>query len=201
MIEERTIRRIGSKHEIPIDITVIATTNRNLQQSVEKNEFRKDLFFRLSTFYLHIPPLRERREDIPALLKYFLSYFIKKYNSKAIGLSPEAEKLLISYNWPGNVRELKNLVERFVVMETSDLILPENLPRWLLDEATPFTLKESGSARFTLPEGGVSLEDLERDLIMQALSKAGNNKTIAAKLLNISYDTLRYQIKKFGLQV
>lgn len=201
VIEERTIRRIGSKHEIPIDITVIATTNRNLQQAVEKNEFRKDLFFRLSTFYLHIPPLRERREDIPALLKYFLSYFIKKYNSKAIGLSPEAEKLLISYNWPGNVRELKNLVERFVVMETSDLILPENLPRWLLDEATPFTLKESGSARFTLPEGGVSLEDLERDLIMQALSKAGNNKTIAAKLLNISYDTLRYQIKKFGLQV
>ncbi|RJQ49025.1 MAG: sigma-54-dependent Fis family transcriptional regulator, partial [Nitrospiraceae bacterium] len=201
VLEERTIRRIGGRDDISIDVTVLATTNRNLLQAVEKNEFRKDLFFRLSTFYLHIPPLRERREDIPSLLRYFLSHFTRKYNRKAINLSPEAEKLLVSYNWPGNVRELKNLIERFVVLENTDLIQPENLPKWLFDQTSLTIAAEKPSeTRFILPDEGFSLEEMEKDLLIQALEKAGNNKTLAAKLLNISYDTLRYQIKKFGLQ-
>ena len=106
VLEERTIRRIGGKDEIPIDLTVIATTNRNISTAVKQGEFRQDLFFRLNTFYLHILPLRERKEDIPILARHFLSRFASKYNKKKIrDFSPETEKLLVSYSWPGNVRD------------------------------------------------------------------------------------------------
>jgi DNA-binding NtrC family response regulator len=198
VMEERTIRRIGGKEDIPVDVTVIATTNRNLSDAVKKNEFRKDLFFRLSTFYLHILPLRERSEDIPTLVKHFMSYFATKYNKTVIEISPEAEKLIVSYNWPGNVRELKNLIERFVVLENTDVILPEHLPRWLLDQST--TADQKSEKKFVLPASGLSLDEVEKDLILQALEKAKNNRAEAARLLNISYDTLRYQLKKFGLK-
>ena len=125
VLEERAVRRIGGKEEIPINVTVIATTNRNVSEAVKTGEFRTDLFFRLSTFYLHIPPLRERKEDIPALARYYLSYFATRYNNKVIkGFSPEAEKILTIYDWPGNVRELRNLVERLVVLENAEYILP-----------------------------------------------------------------------------
>ncbi len=206
VLEERTIRHIGGKEEIPIDATIIATTNRNLLDAVEKGTFRRDLFFRLSTFYLHILPLREKREDIPILARHFLSYFATRYNKKIIkGFSPEAEKLLIPYNWPGNVRELRNLVERVVVLENPEVILPEHLPKWLIDQSTTTTQLSASQFRpsdnrFILPESGISLEEVEKDLIMQALEKAKHNKTLAAKLLNISYDSLRYQLKKFGIK-
>lgn len=199
VLEERRIRRIGGKEDIPIDVNVIATTNRNLSEAVEKGEFRKDLFFRLSNFYLYVPPLRERREDIPLLARRFLSYFATQYNKKKIkGFSPEAEGLMINYHWPGNVRELKNLVERFVVLEDTEVIQPEHLPKWITDQsiAPSRALRD----RFILPETGISLEDLEKDLIVQALKRTKHNKTLAAKLLNISYDSLRYQIKRFGLE-
>ncbi|MDO9028185.1 MAG: sigma-54 dependent transcriptional regulator, partial [Candidatus Roizmanbacteria bacterium] len=198
VLEERTVRRIGGKEGIPIDVTIIATTNKNLLEAMEKGEFRMDVFFRLTTFYLHILPLRERREDIPLLARHFLSYFATKYNKKTIkGFSPESEKFMISYDWPGNIRELKNLVERIVVLENTEVILPEHLPKWLTDHLT--VKQPSGNNRFILPESGISLEEVEKDLLMQALEKAGHNKSRAAKLLNISYDTLRYQLKKFGI--
>jgi len=199
VLEDRRIRRIGGKGEIPVDVTVIATTNRNLSEAVNSGEFRRDLFFRLSTFYLHIVPLRERRDDIPLLAKHFLTHFASKYNKKNIqGFSPEAEKVLVSHEWPGNVRELKNLVERFVVLENTDIIGLEHLPTWIFGDS--IAVGRSSSDKFILPESGISLEDVEKDLIMQALKKSSNNKTLAAKLLNISYDTLRYQVKKFGLE-
>lgn len=198
VLEERTIRRIGGSKDIPIDVTVLATTNKNLAEAVQTGEFRKDLFFRLSAFYLHILPLRERREDIPLLAGYFLSHFAKKYNKKKIiDISPEAEELLVSYNWPGNVRELKNLVERFVVLENIEAIMPKHLPHWLTSKAS-----EPGQitgSRFVLPESGISIEEVERDLIMQALEKSNNNKTQAAKLLNMTYDAFRSHLKKYGL--
>ncbi len=198
VLEERTIRRIGGKDEIPIDATVIATTNRDLTEAVRNGEFRKDLFYRLSAFHLHIVPLRERREDIPVLAKHFLSHFTKKYKNKTIkGFAPEAEELLISYHWPGNVRELKNIIERLVVLENVEIILPEHLPRFLIESLT--TAVHEGGDSFILPDNGISLEDVEKNLIKQALEKAKYNKTLAARLLNISYDTLRYQLKKFGL--
>ena len=199
VLEERTIRHIGGKEEIPIDATIIATTNRNLSDAVEKGEFRKDLFFRLSTFYLHILPLREQREDIPILARHFLSYFATRYNKKTIkSFSPEVEKLMISYKWPGNIRELRNLIERIVVLENTEVILPEHLPKEVINQLKNAThlLKN----RFNLPETGISLEEVEKDFIMQALEKVKHNKTLAAKLLNISYDSFRYQLKKFGIK-
>jgi DNA-binding NtrC family response regulator len=199
VLEERTIRRVGGKSEIPIDVTVLATSNRNLSRAVEKGEFRKDLFFRLSTFYLHIVPLRERQEDIPLLAKHFLSHFATQYSKPMIkGFSPEAEQILLDSNWPGNVRELKNLVERIVVLENAEEILPEHIPSWI--SRSTMMAEQSSNGRFVLPESGISLEELERDLILQALENANHNKTHAAKLLNISYDSLRYQLKKFGIQ-
>ncbi len=199
VLEERTVRRIGGKEDMAINVTVIATTNRNLSDAMKAGEFREDLFFRLSTFYVHIQPIRERTEDIPVLARHFLQHYSQKYNKKTVkGFSPEAEKLMIKYNWPGNVRELKNLVERFVVLEDAEMILPEHLPKWLTKE--PVSADASAKGRFILPEAGISLDELEKDLLAQAMERAGNNKTLAAKLLNISYDSLRYHIKKFGLE-
>jgi DNA-binding NtrC family response regulator len=198
VLEERTIRRVGGKSEIPIDVTVLATSNRNLSEAVEKGDFRRDLFFRLSAFYLHIVPLRERKEDIPLLAEHFLSHFAAKYNKPMIkGFSPEAEQILVNSNWPGNVRELKNLVERIVVLENVEEILPEHIPSWI--SRSTMRTEQSSNGKFVLPNSGISLEELEKDLILQALEKADNNKTQAAKLLNISYDSLRYQLKKFGI--
>jgi len=198
VLEDRTIRRIGGNKEIPIDTTVIATTNRNLEDAVEKGEFRVDLLYRLNIFSLHVPPLRERREDIPALAKYFLASFAQNYKNKTIkGISPEAQSLLDSYGWPGNVRELRNVIERIVVLENSEMILPRQLPKEIA--GMPTASAPASTHPFMLPERGLSLEDLERDLIQQALEKAQHNKVLAAKLLNMSYDSLRYQIKKFGL--
>ena len=202
VLEERTIRRIGGKDEIPIDLTVIATTNRNISTAVKQGEFRQDLFFRLNTFYLHILPLRERQEDIPILARHFLSRFASKYNKKKIrDFSPETEKLLVSYSWPGNVRELRNLIERFVVLENAEIIQTKHLPRWLLDQSTTaITADRTSDDRFILPESGISLENVEKDLILQALERSNHNKAEAARLLNVSYDTLRYQLKKFDLK-
>jgi len=180
---------------------VIVTTNRVLSDMVEHGEFRMDLFYRLNAFSLHIPPLRERREDVSVLAGYFLSYFCAKYNKKTIsGYSPEAEKLLVSHEWPGNVRELRNVIERIVVLESGDTILPEHLPKEISMKNAPASSKSAETTAFSLPEGGISLDDVEKSLIVQALERARNNKTQAARLLRISYDTLRYQVKKFGLE-
>ncbi len=195
VLEERTIRRIGGKQEMPIEVTIIATTNRNLQEAVDRGDFRLDLFYRLNTFSLHILPLRERKEDILTLASHFLSYFTAEYKkSNPKGFAPEAEKVLLSYTWPGNVRELRNVVERLVVLENTEFISDKQLPL----EATRTVCYTNN--RCILPDEGVSLDEIEKDLIMQALQRTGNNKTLTAKLLKISYDSLRYQIKKFGLE-
>jgi transcriptional regulator with PAS, ATPase and Fis domain len=199
VLEERTVRPVGGSEEVPIDVTVIATTNRNLSEAVEQGAFRMDLFFRLSTFYLHVPPLRERQEDIPALLEHFLSFFSTRYKRRTpTRVAPEAEKILLSYNWPGNIRELRNLLERLVVLEGAEEIVPGHLPAWLTGKAG--VAAASGGGRITLPAQGLSLDDLEKDLILQALERTNHNKTHAAKLLQITYDTLRYQVKKLGLE-
>lgn len=199
VLEDRKVRRIGGKGEIEVNVTVIATTNRNLSEAVNEGDFRKDLFFRLSTFYLHVVPLRERADDIPLLAGHFLTHFATKYKKKNIkGFSPEAEQALVSYAWPGNVRELKNLAERFVVLESEDVIQPKHLPKWIYGES--INTGRPSAEKFVLPDAGISLEDVEKDLIIQALEKANNNRAQAAKLLRISYDTLRYQVKKYGLE-
>jgi DNA-binding NtrC family response regulator len=193
VLEERVIRRVGGRREIAVDATVFATTNRNLEEAVGKGEFRQDLYYRLNAFSMQIPPLRERPDDIPVLARYFLGQF----SSTLDGFAPEAMSLLRSHAWPGNVRELRNVIERITVLESGETVLPEHLPRAILkqDEAPATT----GAAGFTLPATGISLDELERNLIAQALELSGGNKTEAAKLLDLTYDSLRYQIKKFGL--
>jgi transcriptional regulator with PAS, ATPase and Fis domain len=199
VLEERKVRRIGGRMDIPIDVTVFATTNRDIEEAVGTGDFRMDLFYRLNAFSLRIPPLRERRKDIPILARYFLAHYSRKYNKKTFkGFSPEAEELLLPYRWPGNVRELRNIIERIVVLEHAETVLPEHLPKEILYPAK--AENRPPGYDFILPDSGLSLEQVEKDLILQALEKAGHNKTLAAKLLNISYDSLRYQVKKFGLE-
>jgi DNA-binding NtrC family response regulator len=199
VLEERTVRPVGGSEEIPIEITVIATTNRNLEEAVDQGLFRKDLFFRLNTFHLHIPPLRERKDDIPVITRYFLTSFLTRYKKAvATRISPGAERILMSYPWPGNIRELRNLLERLVVLEGAEEILPEHLPDWLTKKAV--IAAPAANERTALPAQGLSLEELEKDLILQALERTSYNKTQAAKLLNLSYDAFRYQVKKFGLE-
>ena len=199
VLEERKVRRIGGRHDIPIDATVFATTNRNLDEGVEKGEFRVDLFYRLNAFPLHLPPLRERKGDIPLLACHFLKDYSERYKKVGLkGFSPEAEELLVAYRWPGNIRELRNVIERIVVLENDEVVLAEHLPAEILH------LKERAAAKpspvLTIPDAGLSLDEVEKNLIIQALEKAGQNKSQAAKLLGMSYDSLRYQVKKFGLE-
>ena len=200
VLEERVVRRIGGQEEIPVDVTVIATTNRDLSEAVEKGEFRMDLYYRLNAFSLDVPSLRDkdRRDDIPILARHFLASFAMEYNKKIAGFSAEAEQLMLSYRWPGNVRELKNVIQGIVVLQNTRVIMPEHLPL----EINGMTMSKGRGHQegFVLPEGGLSLDEFEKDLIVQALERADHNKTKAAKLLQVSYDSFRYQLKKFGLE-
>jgi len=198
VLEERKVRRVGGRHDIPIEATIFATTNRNLEEAVKTGEFRIDLFYRLATFSLHVPPLRERPEDVLPLARHFLAFYPAKYGRAAFtGFSPEAEQLLLAYEWPGNVRELRNTIERIVVLESGPTILPEYLPKEVVQR--PAVPPPGPTTDITLPDGGLSLEDLESTLILQALARTGRNKVQAAKLLGMTYDSLRYQVKKLGL--
>ncbi len=198
VLEERAVRRIGAQEEIGVEVTVIATTNRNLKDAVEKGDFRTDLYYRLNAFSLYVPPLRERTEDILILARHFLATFSKEYSKTIEGFSREAEELLERYQWPGNVRELKNMVRGLGVLQNTQVILPEHLPVEISGWATKKPSEKGGG--FILPEGGISLEEFEKDLIIQAMERVNHNKTRAAKLLQVSYDSFRYQLKKFGLE-
>jgi len=200
ILEERQVRHIGGAENIPLDVKVIATTNIALADAVRKGTFRNDLFYRLNSFHITMPPLRERVEDIPLLARHYISFFSGKFNNKGItSLSPAAEKIMLAYQWPGNIRELKNCIERLVVLGNEGEITVEQLPVEMTS-TLPAT-RRFADGRYILPDTGISLDDLERDLIQQALEKTGRNKAQAAKLLNVSYDTLRYQVKKFGLDL
>ncbi len=199
VLEERKVRPIGAGEEAPIDVTVIATTNVDIADAVAKGSFRKDLFYLLNAFYLHVPPLMERQEDILLLAEYYLSYYAARSNQKTKKrFSPEAAQLMQAHSWPGNIRELRNLVERLVVLEPEEVILPRHLSQSLA--AQPDALHPLSNGMFRLPAAGISLEAVERGLIEQALERSNYNKTQAAKLLHVSYDTLRYQVKKFKLE-
>lgn len=200
-LEERVVRRIGGQQEIPVEVTVIATTNRDLAVAVEKGEFRMDLYYRMNAFSLNVPPLRDRdrKEDIVVLANHFLSAFAKEYNKRVEGFSAEAEKLMLAYRWPGNVRELKNMVRGIVVLQNASIVMPEHLPLELRAPAARPGKEKEGPSGFLLPEAGISLDEMEKGLIIQAMEKAAGNKTKASKLLKISYDSFRYQLKKFGL--
>jgi len=199
VLEDRKIRRLGGTRNIDIDVRVIAATNRELKQAIEAKEFREDLFYRLNVFPIHVPPLRERREDIAQLLDYFLRRYSRQFNKELREISRDALDLLMRYHWPGNVRELKNVVERICIMHNAAVITPEFLPREIWGDMP----RKEPPQRFDIPPEGIVLEEMvgrmEKELIAQALKITGGNVAKTSRLLNIPRGTLRYKLEKYEL--
>ena len=186
--------RLGENTPRHADVRVIAATHRDLAKMVEDGTFREDLYFRLNIVPIKLPPLRERREDIPLLANYFLSDAAKKYERPGVRLEKDVYSCFHQYPWPGNVRELKNMIERLVVLASTDLITTDDLP-----EEIKRIRSAAGSLSFHLPEDGIDLEELEKEIIKQALEKNGWNQTRTAHYLNITRNTLIYRMQKFNL--
>ncbi|MFH1765509.1 MAG: sigma-54 dependent transcriptional regulator [Gemmatimonadota bacterium] len=193
-LEDSRFKRVGGTSDIRVDVRVIAATNHNLPQMVETGAFRSDLFFRLNVVPIHIPPLRERPDDIIPLAEYFVEELSKDLKRDPVKLTGSAVRLLESYPWPGNVRELRNILERVLILEDVRELRAEHLPIEI-HEARAASGEVSGLRQ--LPSEGLRLEDVERDLIRQALARSQGNVTRAAGLLGISRDTLRYRLTKF----
>ncbi len=197
VLEERRFRRVGGTRDISVDIRVVAATNKDLRSAVEQGAFRKDLYYRLQVVTITIPPLRERREDIPLLARHFLQHFSREFRKPLPRLGPPVERLLVQYDWPGNVRELRNVVERAMILTEGEEIVPADLPPEIAHQAVA---PARGSApRFELPPAGVVLEEVEREFVRQALELTHGNQTRAARLLGLTRDELRYRVKKFDL--
>ena len=196
-LEEKTFKRVGGTRDIMVDVRVIAATNRVLEDDVQAGKFREDLYYRLKVIPITIPPLRERREDIPVLVQVFLDHYNQEFRKNTRGVSPEALARLLAYPWPGNIRELRNSVERAMILEDKEILdtadLPMNIRGGNGGEARP------GTAASTVPLGAMTLEEMERQAICMALERTNQNQVRAAKLLGISRDTLRYRMRKFGL--
>jgi len=201
VLEEGAFRRVGGLKDIPLDVRVVAASNRDLKAEGEAARFRVDLYYRLSVIQIDIPPLRERGDDTLLLAEHYINTFGERLRlkKKIRGLAPDVRETFLSHAWPGNVRELRNVIERALILEDGDLITTEYLPRDLTGRAesavSPAT--EGGAAHlFTLPHEGVALEDVENTLVRQAIERSGGNQTRAAELLRISRDQLRYRLKK-----
>jgi len=194
-LQNREFQRIGDNRNLQSDVRVISATNRDLGSLIKEGAFREDLFYRLNVVAITIPPLRERKGDIPPLMDHFLRRFATQNNRPIEGFSPEARDLLLKYDYPGNVRELENIIERAVVIARGTLISIKDLP-FQREEERPAN-KYQGDRRMSL---NASVEKLEREMIREALDQAGNNQTRAADLLGIGERTLRYKLKKYGLK-
>jgi two-component system, NtrC family, response regulator AtoC len=189
-LEEKTFKRVGGLADMRVDVRVVAATNRDLEQEVKAGKFREDLFYRLQVMPIQLPPLRERRGDVPLLANYFIDRFNREFRKHVRGLAPAAIDVLQQYGWPGNVRELRNAIERAMLLIDREWLGPENF--------TTLT-RTVAPTQFRLPPEGVNLDDVERALLTQALERAGGNQTQAAQLLGINRDQVRYRIEKFGL--
>src|SRR5882724_843410 len=203
VLQEGKVRPIGSTEESDVDVRIIAATNKDFEKEIAEGRFREDLYYRLSVIPILVPPLRERREDIPLLARHFLENFRKTMEKPIEAISPEAMTHLESYDWPGNVRELENTMERAVALETTGEISLRVLPDRIAGYAsTPGMAAGSGSAAF-FPDGGLDFEkeiaDTERRYLMAALEKAGGVRTRASELLKITYRSFRHYAKKHGL--
>ncbi|MGE5892565.1 MAG: sigma-54-dependent transcriptional regulator [bacterium] len=198
VIENKIFKRIGGIKDIEVNVRIIAATNKDLEQEVKRGNFREDLFYRLKVIPISLPPLRQRTEDIPVLTKHFINKFNKDFKKNVKGISKETEKCYLQYHWPGNVRELKNVIERAMILEDDEYILPEHLPAELISGNTG-SKSYPDDIDFKIPLGGIDIEQVEKDLIEQALEITKGNQTRAAKLLNLSRDALRYRMQKFNL--
>jgi two-component system response regulator AtoC len=197
-LETTTFRRVGGTRDLPVDVRIIAATNRNLEQEVAAGRFRLDLFHRLDVFHLTVPPLRERREDIPELARWLLERIAQRLSRVPPGLSPEAERVLVAYDYPGNVRELRNVLERALILESGPLITPASLVLGRIPRAP------AAGAFFTaqLEEGRPpTLAELEKLYVERLLAHAGGNRTQVARLLDVSYPTVAKKIADYGIKI
>ncbi|MBW6511987.1 MAG: sigma-54 dependent transcriptional regulator [Desulfuromonadaceae bacterium] len=195
VLEERAFRRVGGVKDIQIDVRIVSATNKDLLKAIEEKTFRNDLYYRLQVIPIYLPPLRERKEDILTLVKHFIDYYNHEFGKSVKGVSKMAEKFLVEYAWPGNVRELKNIIERAIILESDETLMLEHLPQEII-------AKTSGGGgnlvNFRLPPEGIDIEDVERELIRQALESSEGNQSKAAKKLTLGIDAFRYRMKKFG---
>lgn len=197
-LESRRFKRVGGVADITMDASVIAATNRELGEEVKRGGFREDLFFRLNVIRVEVPALRERREDVPLLVDHFIERFAREFRRPVRGVSSEALQLMMAYPWPGNVRELRNIIERIVILEPSEVIEASHLPSEVRFGRAGRT-SSGASVPFLLPEEGVDLEAVERSLLQQAMERTASNQSAAARLLGITRYALRYRLEKFGL--
>ena len=193
VLETRHFRRVGGTQDITVDVRVVASTNKNLEEAVARGEFRQDLYYRLKVISVKMPPLRERPEDIPFLAEYFLKHLAEEFKKTPKQLSPEAAEALRRYDWPGNVRELRNAIERLVILESDGVIEPKHLATEIRAGG-----RRSGKWLIELPANGVALSEVERELVLQAMERAGSNQRRAAELLGIERDALRRRLAKYG---
>ena len=194
-LQEKQIRRVGGIKDIDVDVRVVTATNRDLLKMAEEKRFREDLYYRLNVLSLEIPPLRERRSDIPVLIDYFLKKHTRGTDRK-VTINTDARRILDDYAYPGNVRQLESAIERAVLLCENDTITVADLPPEMTQSSTPSAAGEL----FKLPPEGVNFEDVERSLIMQAMDRTDNNITKSAKLLGLTFRTLQYRLEKFGIK-
>ncbi len=199
-IQERVIRRVGATEDIKVDVRICAATNRELEVMVKDGTFRQDLFYRLNVIGIKAPPLRERKDDVPLLAGHFLKKYNDRLNKTIGGISAEAMEMLKGYDYPGNVRELENIIERTVALESGATILPESLPPFV---NTPSGRKMASSHEIEIGEDGVDLDkvigQIEKELLVKAIHASGGIKKKAAKLLHITFRSMRYRVEKYGL--
>jgi DNA-binding NtrC family response regulator len=191
-LEEKSFKRVGGLSDIRVDVRVIAATNRDLEADVLEGKFREDLFYRLQVMPITLPPLRERSGDIPLLVSYYVDRYNKEFRKRVRRVSPEALAALEHHRWPGNIRELRNAIERAMLLMDRDCLQ--------IDDFSTLTRETPVTSQFRLPSNGLVLEDVERQLLVQALERSGGNQTRAGHLLGINRDQVRYRIEKFGLE-
>jgi two-component system, NtrC family, response regulator PilR len=198
VVQEKTFRRIGGAKDIQVDVRIISATHQNLADNVKSGSFREDLYYRLNVIPLQLPPLRERKEDIPVLTKHFIEKYSREFGKEIKTISVYALELLMQYPFPGNIRELENIIERSIALETSNIILPENLV------LSKDVRQGEATAIPELTDAGLNFNEelarFEKLLIEKAMEKAGGSKTRAAELLKISYDSLHYRSEKLGIR-
>jgi two-component system response regulator PilR (NtrC family) len=205
VLQERKFRRVGGLEEMQADIRVVAATNQDLGKLVADGRFREDLFYRINVIGIHLPPLRDRREDIPLLAEHFLAKYSEQMGKTVAGVSHEALEALQRYDWPGNIRELENTIERAVALEATPTILLDSLPRPIRDGLPrPAAASSAAVADAGLPAAGFDLEahvqQIERDYLAEALKRAGGVQVKAAELLGMSFRSFRYYVKKYNLR-
>jgi len=196
VLETMTFRRIGGLRDLTADARVVAASNRNLEEAVRTGRFRDDLYYRLGVIQVTLPPLRERREDIPAVVEHLVERLAVKTRRPPMKVSSRAMDALTRYDWPGNIRELRNALERAILLEDGDTVTTEHLPAAVVP---PPVESPAGLSPFVLPLGGVSLERVEEHLVRQAMNLTEGNQSHAARLLGTSRAALRYKLKKFGM--